>query len=134
MSHFAKIENNLVTNVIVAEQEFIDTQDGTWVQTSYNTRGNVHYGQDGKPDGGTALRANYAGIGDTYTCTTEKISQLDSSKKITTDFKSITFSLKIEKLKKKNFLAKSLQQKLYQQKVVPNKKTYNRKKQTSVIK
>ena len=50
----------------------------------------------------------YAGIGDTYTCTTEKISQLDSSKKITTDFKSITFSLKIEKLKKKsdNFFGK----------------------------
>ena len=44
----------------------------------------------------------HADIGDTYTCTTEKISQLDSSKKITTDFKSITFSLKIEKLKKKN--------------------------------
>jgi len=44
----------------------------------------------------------HAGIGDTYTCTTEKISQLDSSKKITTDFKNITFSLKIEKLKKKN--------------------------------
>ena len=44
----------------------------------------------------------HADIGDTYTCTTEKISQLDSSKKITTDFKSITFSMKIEKLKKKN--------------------------------
>ena len=52
---------------------------------------------------GLLLNVNaYAGIGDTYTCTTEKISQLDSSKKITTDFKSITFSLKIEKLKKKN--------------------------------
>ena len=44
----------------------------------------------------------YAGIGDTYTCATEKISQLDSSKKLTTAFKNITFSLKIEKLKKKN--------------------------------
>ena len=44
----------------------------------------------------------YADIGDTYMCTTKKISQLDSSKKITTDFKNITFSLKIEKLKKKN--------------------------------
>lgn len=66
MSHFAKIENNIVTTVIVAEQEFIDTQDGTWVQTSYNTRGNVHYGQDGEPDGGVALRGNYAGIGYTY--------------------------------------------------------------------
>ena len=52
---------------------------------------------------GLLLNVNaYAGIGDTYTCTTEKISPLDSSKKITTDFKSITFSLKIEKLKKKN--------------------------------
>ena len=52
---------------------------------------------------GLLLSGNaYAGIGDTYTCTTEKISQLDSSKKITTDFKNITFSLKIEKLKKKN--------------------------------
>tara|TARA_R110001632_G_scaffold202901_1_gene326149 strand:- start:21 stop:389 length:369 start_codon:yes stop_codon:yes gene_type:complete len=66
MSHFAKIENNIVTTVIVAEQEFIDTQDGTWVQTSYNTRGNVHYGQDRQPDGGVALRGNYAGIGYTY--------------------------------------------------------------------
>ena len=66
MSHFAKIENGRVTTVIVAEQEFIDTQDGTWVQTSYNTRGNVHYGQDRQPDGGVALRGNYAGIGYTY--------------------------------------------------------------------
>jgi hypothetical protein len=33
---------------------------------SYNTRGNVHYGQDGEPDGGVALRGNYAGIGYTY--------------------------------------------------------------------
>jgi hypothetical protein len=66
MSHFAKIEDNLVTTVIVAEQDFIDTQEGTWVQTSYNTRGGVHYGQDGNPDGGVALRKNYAGIGMIY--------------------------------------------------------------------
>tara|TARA_R110000851_G_scaffold31109_1_gene84406 strand:- start:11 stop:379 length:369 start_codon:yes stop_codon:yes gene_type:complete len=71
MSHFAKIENNLVTTVIVAEQEFIDTQDGTWVQTSYNTHGNVHYGQDRQPDDGVALRANYAGIGYTYDATND---------------------------------------------------------------
>ena len=66
MAHFAKIENNLVTSVIVAEQEFVNTLDGTWVQTSFNTRGNVHYGQDGNADGGVALRGNYAGIGYTY--------------------------------------------------------------------
>tara|TARA_R110001599_G_scaffold189172_1_gene383898 strand:- start:98 stop:466 length:369 start_codon:yes stop_codon:yes gene_type:complete len=71
MSHYAKIENNLVTTVIVAEQDFIDTQDGTWVQTSYNTRGGVHYGQDRNPDGGVALRGNYAGIGYTYDATND---------------------------------------------------------------
>ena len=66
MTHFAKIEDNLVTTVIVAEQDFIDTLEGTWVQTSYNTNGGVHYGQDGNPDGGVALRKNYAGIGMIY--------------------------------------------------------------------
>ena len=73
MSHFAKIENNLVTNVIVAEQEFIDEwhSDETWVQTSYNTRYGVHYGQDGEPDGGVALRGNYAGVGMVYDSTND---------------------------------------------------------------
>jgi len=71
MAHFAKIENNLVTNVIVASQEVADTYDGTWVQTSYNTRGNVHYGQDGNADGGVALRGNYAGVGYTYDATND---------------------------------------------------------------
>ena len=66
MSHFAKIEDNIVTTVIVAEQDFIDTLEGTWIQTSYNTSSGVHYGQDGNPDGGVALRKNYAGIGFTY--------------------------------------------------------------------
>ena len=63
MSHFAKIENNIVTKVLVAEQDFIDTMEGTWVQTSYNTHGNVH------ALGGTPLRKNYAGIGYTYDST-----------------------------------------------------------------
>ena len=66
MSHFAKIEDGIVTTVIVAEQDFIDTQEGTWVQTSYNTRGGVHYGQDENPDGRVALRKNYAGIDSIY--------------------------------------------------------------------
>ena len=60
MSHFAKVVNTIVTQVIVAEQDFVDTQDGTWVQTSYNTYGGVHSG------GKTPLRKNYAGIGNTY--------------------------------------------------------------------
>ena len=68
MGHFAKVENGIVTQVIVAEQDVIDSGlFGTgWIQTSYNTRGGIHYGQDGKPDDGIALRANYAGIGHTY--------------------------------------------------------------------
>jgi len=134
MSHFAKIDNNnIVTQVIVAEQDYIDSINGSiivpdvdppevskpnWIQTSYNTRGGVHHcggieyvtepveavdavlytdkdilpdGKEvgdvmipaveaveavyvegkspedvGKPDGGVALRKNYAGIGYTY--------------------------------------------------------------------
>ena len=62
MSHFAKVKNGLVTSVVVAEQEFIDTNalgDG-WIQTSYNTHGGVH------ANNGTPLRKNYAGIGYAY--------------------------------------------------------------------
>ena len=68
MTHFAKVENGMVTQVIVAEQDFIDTlpDKNLWIQTSYNTRGNTHYDQDGNPDGGIALRGNYAGVGYSY--------------------------------------------------------------------
>jgi hypothetical protein len=70
MSHFAKVLDGQVIEVIAAEADFFhtfrDTSPGTWIQTSYNTRGNVHYGADGQPDGGTALRGNYAGIGMLY--------------------------------------------------------------------
>ena len=63
MSHFAKVVDGKVTQVIVAEPEFFDTfvdsSPGTWLQTSYNTHGNQH--PEGKP-----LRGNYAGIGYTY--------------------------------------------------------------------
>ena len=63
MAHFAKIENEIVTQVIVAKQDFVDTQEGTWVQTSYNTHGGQH------ALGNTPLRKNYAGIGYTYDST-----------------------------------------------------------------
>ena len=67
MSHFAKVEDGIVTQVIVAEQDFIDTQDGTWVQTSVNTRGGKHYAAEtNNEDGGISLRKNYAGVGDIY--------------------------------------------------------------------
>jgi len=70
MGHYAKVVNGKVEQVIVAEADFfttfVDSSPGQWLQTSYNTRGNSHYGQDGKPDGGVALRGNYAGVGDIY--------------------------------------------------------------------
>ncbi len=72
MSHFAKVENNIVTEVIVAEQDFIDSgivgDPSLWIQTSYNTRGGVHYSNEtGEPDDQSkSLRKNYAGIGYTY--------------------------------------------------------------------
>jgi len=65
MAHFAKInDQNIVEQVIVAEQEFIDSGavgDPTrWIQTSYNTRNGFHI------MGGTPLRKNYASVGFTY--------------------------------------------------------------------
>jgi hypothetical protein len=63
MSHFCKVVNGIVTQVIVAEPEFFDTfvdsSPGEWIQTSYNTHGGQH--PEGRP-----LRKNYAGIGYTY--------------------------------------------------------------------
>lgn len=67
MPHFAEIIGGCVANVIVADQDHIDTHcTGVWIQTSYNTRGNVHFGQDGTPDGGEPVAKNYAGLGDIY--------------------------------------------------------------------
>ena len=63
MSHFAKVENGIVTEVLVIEQDVIDTglfgDPSLFVQTSYNTHGGQH--PEGRP-----LRKNYAGIGHTY--------------------------------------------------------------------
>jgi hypothetical protein len=54
MSHFAKLDNNVVTEVIVAEQDFINSgavgDSFLWVQTSYSG----------------SFRKNYAAVGDTY--------------------------------------------------------------------
>ena len=64
MSHFAKVVDGIVTQVIVAEPEFfqtfVDSSPGEWIQTSYNTHGGQHR------NGGTPLRKNYAGIGYSY--------------------------------------------------------------------
>ena len=63
MSHYAKVLNGQVIQVIVADEDFFqtfrDTSPGTWLQTSYRTRANTH------PEG-TPLRGNYAGVGYHY--------------------------------------------------------------------
>ena len=63
MSHFAKVENGVVTQVIVIEQDVLNLghwgDPALWVQTSYNTQGGQH--PEGRP-----LHKNYAGIGYTY--------------------------------------------------------------------
>ena len=63
MSHFAKVIDGIVTEVLVIEQDVIDTgmfgDPSLWVQTSYNTHGGQH--PEGRP-----LRKNYAGVGYTY--------------------------------------------------------------------
>jgi hypothetical protein len=68
MSHYAKVVDGKVTQVIVAEADFFDTfvdsSPGQWLQTSYRTQGNQH--PEGKP-----LRGNYAGIGYTYDATND---------------------------------------------------------------
>jgi hypothetical protein len=77
MAHFAKLdENNIVTFVTVGrqeddgkEQELIARTGDVYRQTSYNTRGGIHYNPEtGEPseDQSKALRKNYAGIGFTY--------------------------------------------------------------------
>ena len=71
MSHFAKVINGIVETVHVVDQAYIDSgklgDPNNWVQTSYNTRGGVHYAPNShEPDGGVALRKNYAGKGYTY--------------------------------------------------------------------
>lgn len=64
MAHFARVQDGIVTEVIVIEQEMIDTglwgPSKEWIQTSYNTHAGTH------AYGGTPLRKNYAGIGYIY--------------------------------------------------------------------
>ena len=62
MAHYAKIENGIVTQVIVAPGPdwCEENLGGEWIQTSYNTNGGVH------SNGKIPLHKNYAGIGHTF--------------------------------------------------------------------
>ena len=75
MAHYAFLdENNIVTSVIVGNEEGGDTDweeyygtlhSQTCKRTSYNTIANTH------AEGGTPFRGNYAGIGDIYDTTND---------------------------------------------------------------
>ena len=76
MAHYAKVKQGKVVKVIVAEasffDNFIDDSPGKWIQTSYNTRGGVHYEPNSNTpsaDQSKALRGNYSGIGYIYDST-----------------------------------------------------------------
>ena len=84
MTYFAKIKPTEIANKFIVEdiiridQATLDTgawgDPATYMQTDYNTYGNVHYApsppaEPGTPDGGTPIRANYAGIGYTFDST-----------------------------------------------------------------
>jgi hypothetical protein len=73
MSHYARVIDGVVIEVLVAEQDFIDvysTQvEGEFIQTSYNTQRGVHIDPEtGEPsaDQTRALRKNYASVGGEY--------------------------------------------------------------------
>ena len=77
MAHFVRLdENNMVIDglVIPDEQEHRGEEylhecgiEGRWIQTSYNSRGGVHYNlETGEPTGKPAFRKNYAGFGYRY--------------------------------------------------------------------
>ena len=77
MAHWAEIdENNIVLRVVVGDNNdpagdegyswLVNSLGGRWIKTSFNSRGNVHYGIDGEKDDKPALRKNFAGIGYIY--------------------------------------------------------------------
>ena len=79
MAHYAFLDNNIVTNVIVGknegeegidwEQHYANFQNQACKRTSYNTRGGVYYDpetNEPSADQSKAFRKNYASIGYTY--------------------------------------------------------------------
>jgi hypothetical protein len=76
MGHYAYVTaQGIVDQVITATQDVIDTgafgNPSSWVKTSYNTYGGIHYQPNVSPatpslDQSKSLRKNYAGIGFTY--------------------------------------------------------------------
>ena len=80
MAHFAKIDDSGIVIFVTAgrdeddgkELEISERTGDTYRQTSYNTKGGIHYKSDcitPSEDQSKALRKNYAGIGYIYDAT-----------------------------------------------------------------
>tara|TARA_A100001015_G_scaffold12891_1_gene15183 strand:- start:1986 stop:2420 length:435 start_codon:yes stop_codon:yes gene_type:complete len=78
MSHFAKVVDGIVQEVIVAEQDFIDTLEDKdlWIQTSYNTMGGKRWAPNKmgveEDTSRPPLRGNYAFVGGIYDSVNDK--------------------------------------------------------------
>lgn len=72
MGHYAKVKDGIVTEVIVAKYDYIQSREDKddWIKTSYNTRGGRHYesniGDTLSNNQAKALRWNFAGVGYHY--------------------------------------------------------------------
>lgn len=66
MSHYAEIKNGIVQRVIIAEQDFINTIPGQWVETTPGAMGGIHYDNYGIKTDKHVLRKNYAYTHFTY--------------------------------------------------------------------
>ena len=63
MPYFAKVnDSGIVASVIEAEQDFIDTQEGTWVEGSSDGNGSLSRAFGDTP----LLRKNYVSVGHIY--------------------------------------------------------------------
>ena len=82
MAHFVKVnsQNIVEATYVIANNELLDEDgnedearginfckrlfgSGTYLQTSYNTYANKHFGADNNEDSGTPFRKNYASLG-----------------------------------------------------------------------
>ena len=72
MTYYAKIVNNIVSEVVKADLSYIEGQQGVWIRTDKDTRAGVHYTKVTNipsADQTKAFRKNYAGVGHTYDAT-----------------------------------------------------------------
>ena len=98
MGHYAKVRQGKVIKVIVADasffDDFIDDSPGTWIQTSYNTRGNIHYRPNSNEPSPTLYMENGGGTYESYELASASIAEGSGSLPITSSDTSKTLALR----------------------------------------